>query len=489
MGQIGEVIVQNFIGGNFIPIEKSNTIPSFNPATGTVWALIPDSTADDVDDAVKAASQAFLSWSKMGYEARSKYMLKIADRIDEQLEEFAVAESKDQGKPVSLARKMDIPRASYNFRKFGSAWENLVESSNSLPEQGCVNISSRHPLGVAGLISPWNLPLYLLTFKIAPAIMAGNTVVCKPSEMTSVTAWMLAKVIMEVGLPAGVVNIVFGTGYPCGQNIVTHPKVRMVSFTGSTAIGQKIAQLTAASMKKVSLELGGKNAAIIFNDANLDESVAGVTRSAFLNQGEICLCTSRIFVQSKIYDVFLKKFLESVKKLKTGDPLEEDTFTGAVNSAAHYDKVMSYVQFAVEDGGKIECGEGVSVLNLAPHNKKGYFIQPTVISGLDDLSRCMQDEIFGPVATISKFECEAEVIERVNNTRYGLCASVWSENVGTIHRMGQRLEVGTVWSNCWLVRSLDMPFGGCKESGSGREGTRHSLEAFTEEKTHCIKTV
>jgi len=263
----------------------------------------------------------------------------------------------------------------------------------------------------------------------------------------------------------------------------------MVSFTGSTAIGQKIAQLTAASMKKVSLELGGKNAAIIFNDANLDESVAGVTRSAFLNQGEICLCTSRIFVQSKIYDVFLKKLLESVKRLKTGDPLEEDTFTGAVNSAAHYDKVMSYVQFAVEDGGKIECGEGVSVLNLAPHNKKGYFIQPTVISGLDDLSRCMQDEIFGPVATISKFECEAEVIERVNNTRYGLCASVWSENVGTIHRMGQRLEVGTVWSNCWLVRSLDMPFGGCKESGSGREGTRHSLEAFTEEKTHCIKTV
>lgn len=263
----------------------------------------------------------------------------------------------------------------------------------------------------------------------------------------------------------------------------------MISFTGSTAIGQKIAQLTATSMKKVSLELGGKNASVIFNDANLDESVAGVTRSAFLNQGEICLCTSRIFVQSKIYDKFLEKLVNSVKKLKTGDPLEEDTFTGAVNSAAHYEKVMSYIQFATEDGGTIECGEGVSKLNLAPHNKNGYFIQPTVISGLSDQSRCMQDEIFGPVACITKFETEEEVIDRVNDTRYGLCASVWSENVGTIHRVAKRLEVGTVWSNCWLVRSLDMPFGGCKESGSGREGTRHSLEAFTEEKTHCIKII
>lgn len=261
----------------------------------------------------------------------------------------------------------------------------------------------------------------------------------------------------------------------------------MISFTGSTAIGQKIAQLTAASMKRVSLELGGKNAAVIFNDANLDDTVAGVTRSAFLNQGEICLCTSRIFVQSKIYDAFLEKFVASVKKLKVGNPMEEDTFTGAVNSKPHYDKVMSYIQFAREDGGTIQCGEGVSVLNLGPTNKNGYFIQPTVISGLSDEARCMQDEIFGPVTCITRFESEKEVIERVNNTRYGLCASVWSQNVGTIHRLGQQLEVGTVWSNCWLIRSLDMPFGGCKESGSGREGTRHSLEAFTEEKTHCIK--
>jgi len=261
----------------------------------------------------------------------------------------------------------------------------------------------------------------------------------------------------------------------------------MISFTGSTGVGHKIAQLTATSMKKVSLELGGKNAAIIFNDANLDDSVAGVTRSAFLNQGEICLCTSRIFVQSGIYDEFLKKFIESVKKLKVGDPLAEDTFTGAVNSAVHYDKVMSYIALAKEDGGTIECGEGVTELNLPPHNKAGYFIQPTVISGLNDNSRCMQDEIFGPVTCVTSFEREEEVVERVNNTRYGLCASVWSQNVGTIHRMAEKLEVGTVWSNCWLIRSLDMPFGGCKDSGSGREGTRHSLDTYTEEKTHCIK--
>jgi len=488
MGEMEDkIIVENFIGGNFIPIEINNVIPSYNPATGQVWALLPDSSADEVDVAVNAASKAFPTWSKLGYEERAKYLLKIADRIDLQLEEFAVAESKDQGKPVSLARKLDIPRASYNFRKFAQSWQNIVETSNSLPGSDVINISSRNPLGVAGLISPWNLPLYLLTFKIAPAIMAGNTVVCKPSEMTSVTAWMLAKVIKEVGLPDGVVNIIFGFGAPCGQRIVTHPKVRMISFTGSTAIGQKIAQLTAATMKRVSLELGGKNAAVVFNDANLDDSVAGVTRSAFLNQGEICLCTSRIFVQRKIYDAFLAKFLVSVKKLKVGDPMEEDTFTGAVNSKTHYDKVMSYIQYAQDDGGTIQCGEGVSVINLGPHNKNGFFIQPTVISGLSDDARCMQDEIFGPVTCITPFDSEEEVIERVNNTRYGLCASVWSQNVGTIHRMAQKLEVGTVWSNCWLIRSLDMPFGGCKESGSGREGTRHSLEAFTEEKTHCIK--
>jgi len=488
MGEIEDkIIVENFIGGKFIPIEINNVIPSYNPATGAVWALLPDSTAKEVDEAVKAALEASSAWAKLGYEERAKYLLKIADKIDQNLEEFARAESKDQGKPVSLARTMDIPRASYNFRKFAHAWQNLLETSNSISGPGVVNMSLRQPVGVAGLISPWNLPLYLLTFKIAPAIMAGNTVVCKPSEMTSVTAWMLTKVMKEVGLPNGVVNMVFGYGTTVGERIVTHPKVRMISFTGSTGVGHKIAQLTATSMKKVSLELGGKNAAIIFNDANLDDSVAGVTRSAFLNQGEICLCTSRIFVQSGIYDEFLKKFIESVKKLKVGDPLAEDTFTGAVNSAVHYDKVMSYIALAKEDGGTIECGEGVTELNLPPHNKAGYFIQPTVISGLNDNSRCMQDEIFGPVTCVTSFEKEEEVVERVNNTRYGLCASVWSQNVGTIHRMAEKLEVGTVWSNCWLIRSLDMPFGGCKDSGSGREGTRHSLDTYTEEKTHCIK--
>lgn len=485
------IVLQNFINGDFVDtknVSEDNVIESINPATGQVFAHLPNSASDDVQDAVTAALSAFPSWSALGYEARAVFLLKIADLIDRDLEPLARAESMDQGKPVNIARKVDIPRAAYNFRKFAHAWQSLLDTSQTVGGAGVVNISSRHPVGVAGLISPWNLPLYLLTFKIAPAIMTGNTVVCKPSEMTSVTAWMLCGLMREAGLPPGVVNMVFGFGRTVGESIVTHPKVRMVSFTGSTLIGQRIAQLTATSMKKVSLELGGKNAAVIFSDADLPSAVAGVTRSAFLNQGEICLCTSRIFVQRPVYQEFITKFTASVKTLKVGDPMEEDTFCGAVNSKVHYDKVMSYIKLAQEDPeATIHTGEGVTQLSLAPHNKDGFFIQPTIISGVGDDHRCMQEEIFGPVTCVTVFDTEAEVVERVNNTRYGLCASVWSQNVGTIHRVAQQLEVGTVWSNCWLIRSLDMPFGGVKDSGSGREGTRHSLELFTEEKTHCVK--
>jgi len=488
------LVLNNFIGGEFVGSHNDNNndgkdsvIESTNPATGEVYAILPNSTPEDVEDAVAAATKAFPGWSNLGYETRAKYLLRIADLIDQQLERLALAESQDQGKPANLARNMDIPRAAYNFRKFAGAWQNLLETSNTMPEAGVVNISSRHPVGVAGLISPWNLPLYLLTFKLAPAIMSGNTVVAKPSEMTSVTAWMLCNIMREAELPEGVVNMVFGYGASVGQSIVTHPKVKMISFTGSTLVGQKIAQMTATSMKKVSLELGGKNAAVVFHDANVDAAVAGIARSSFLNQGEICLCTSRIFVHRAIYDQFMSKFVAHVKTLKVGDPLDDSTFCGAVNSEIHYNKVMSYIQLARDSGAHIHCGEGVTELSLPDHNKNGFFVQPTVISGLEDDHRCLQEEIFGPVTCVSVFDTEEEVIDRVNDTRYGLCASVWSQNVGTVHRLGQRLEVGTVWSNCWLVRNLDMPFGGCKDSGTGRESTRHSLELFTEEKTQCIK--
>jgi len=478
-------LVENFIGGQFHPIE--NHIQSFNPATGEVWALIPDSTETEVEAAVTAAQEAFEDWSGLDPHQRAPYLHRIADLIDARLDELALAESKDQGKPFKLAREMDIPRAAFNFRSFAGAWQHLVEGSKSSSSTGTINYTLRQPLGVAGLISPWNLPLYLLTFKIAPAIMAGNTVVCKPSEMTSVTAWMLAKICKEAELPAGVVNIVFGLGTSCGQHIIQHPKVSIVSFTGSTGVGQHIARVAAPLMKKLSLELGGKNAAIVFNDADLDRCVKGVVRSSFLNQGEICLCTSRIFVQEDVYEEFLSRFVAATRELRTGDPLDDNNFLGAVNSLVHYRKILSYVEFAKEDGGQIVVGEGVTSLNLPACNLKGWFVPPTIITGLKDSARCMQEEIFGPVVCVTTFKEEKEVVRRVNNTRYGLCASVWSENVGKIHRLGQKLDVGTVWANCWLIRNLDMPFGGLKDSGTGREGTRHSLEAYTEEKLVCIK--
>jgi len=481
------VRVENFIDGEFQPCGSCPTLDSYNPSTGAVWAKIPDSTSQDVDRAVAAASAAFPAWSKLSPEVRGRYLLKIADVVESKLEEFALAESKDQGKPVSLARMVDIPRVSHNFRVFAMAWQHQLETSNVMQEAGVINYTSRHPLGVAGLIAPWNLPLYLLSFKLAPALMAGNTVVCKPSEMTSVTAWMLCKILKEVGLPSGVCNIVFGLGGSVGEAIVTHPKIKIISFTGSTTVGKRIAALTATSMKKVSLELGGKNAAVVFDDADLEAAVAGVTRSSYANQGEVCLCTSRIFVQRSIYQEFLKRLTASVAAIKTGDPLAKDTTCGAVNSKVHYDKVMSYIHLARQEGGTLHCGETVSTLQLPQHCREGYFIQPTLVSGLPDSSVCMQEEIFGPVACITCFDTEDEVVERVNNTRYGLCASVWSTNLGRIHRVTQELEVGTVWSNCWLVRCLDMPFGGVKDSGTGQEGTRHSLNYFTREKTNCIK--
>jgi len=488
MGVESIIKVENYINGRFAPTKPGNHIESFNPATGKVHAYIPDSTDHQVSEAVNAAETAFKTWSALDPQERAKYLFKIADGIEKRFDEFALAESFDQGKTVEMAKKIDIPRAMLNFRSYAEAWKHLTETSNVLPSSGAINYTLRQPIGVAGLISPWNLPLYLLTFKIAPAIMAGNTVVCKPSEMTSVTAWMLAQIMDQVGLPAGVVNLVFGYGHTCGEAIVRHPKVRIVSFTGSTGVGQHIASIAAPMMKKLSLELGGKNAAVIFDDANLEKCIQGVVRSSFTNQGEVCLCTSRIFVQQGIYERFLQRFVEVTKGLKVGDPLHPDTFMGAVNSRIHFEKIRSYIKIASEEGGTILTGQEINRIELGEENKGGWFIAPTIIVGLSDNSRCMQEEIFGPVTCVTPFQTENEVIDRVNNSRYGLCASVWSENVGVVHRMASKLEVGTVWANCWVVRSLSMPFGGFKESGSGREGVKHSLEAFTEEKTVCINT-
>ncbi|XP_077990026.1 2-aminomuconic semialdehyde dehydrogenase-like isoform X2 [Glandiceps talaboti] len=416
-------------------------------------------------------------------------MNKIADVLESQLDEFAKAESRDQGKPVSLARTVDIPRAVYNFRFFSSSILYKTNCSTLMEDRGCLNYTMQIPIGVAGLISPWNLPLYLLTFKIAPCIAAGNTCVCKPSEMTSVTAWMLGKVLNEAGLPPGVVNIVFGTGPRAGSALVKHSDVPMISFTGSTMTAEKIRQDSAPYCKKLSLELGGKNPCIVFDDVKLDECVATTVKSCFANQGEICLCNSRLFVQKGIYDTFLEKFIEGARKVKVGAPYEDTTNMGALVSKEHLAKVKGYVNIAVTEGGTIHCGDRVDEKpDLPEKHKEGYFMKPTVVSGLGDKSRCMQEEIFGPVVCITPFDSEEEVIQRANDVKYGLAACVWSSDVGRTHRVAQKLHAGTVWANCWFVRDLNMPFGGMKSSGLGREGAKDSMEFYTEEKVICIKT-
>ncbi|CAL4060495.1 unnamed protein product [Meganyctiphanes norvegica] len=479
------LILENFIDGSFEGCEFH--IDSYCPATGQINARIPDSGKMEMNQAVKAAKRAFPFWSSLSFGARGDYLLKVADLLEARLEEFAKAESRDQGKPTWLTRNMDIPRAVLNLRHFAHAIPHHLNTSSVKPELGVVNYTTREPVGVAGLISPWNLPLYLLTFKLGPALITGNTVVAKPSEMTSVTAWMLCKLFQEVGLPDGVVNMVFGNGPNAGEALVVHPDVPIISFTGSTATGKHIALATAPLFKKMSLEMGGKNAAVVFSDCDLESCVSTMLRSSFINQGQVCLCTSKIFVHRFVFEDFIEKFVNAARSLKIGDPREEDVFMGALNSKPHMEKVKRYIGYAKEDGGNILCGEGVDMLNVPEHNKGGYFVRPTVITGLSDDSRCMQEEIFGPVTCITSFDTEEEVISRVNNSEYGLCASVWTSNLGLAHRMAHSLKVGTVWTNCWLVRDLDMPFGGVKKSGIGREGTQDSYEFYTDAKTICTK--
>ncbi|XP_071961805.1 2-aminomuconic semialdehyde dehydrogenase-like isoform X2 [Antedon mediterranea] len=482
---MAEIVIENYIGGEFIACDTH--LDSFDPSTGKVWARIPDSGKDEVDLAVAAAKNAFPSWSSKTANERSTILNKIADIIEANLEELAQAESKDQGKPVSLARKVDIPRAVHNFRFFATAFVHTANRSTLLEQAGAVNYTTRSPIGVAGLISPWNLPLYLLTFKVAPCIAAGNTCVCKPSEFTSVTSWMFAKLLNEAGLPPGVVNFVYGTGPKAGDAIVRHPDIPIISFTGGTVTAQKIIEASAPYCKKLSLELGGKNPAIVFSDADLDKCINRVIRSAFANQGEICLCTSRIYVQDAIYNTFITRFVEATKKIIVGNPKDSATNMGALVSKEHLAKVKGYVRLAKEDGGKILIGDSVDELTLPKENEKGYFMLPTIITGLDDQSRCMQEEIFGPVVCIQSFTTEQEAIDRANGVKYGLCASVWTTDIGKTHRVAHKLQVGTVWSNCWLVRDLRMPFGGVKSSGIGREGADESLDFYTEQKTICIQ--
>ena len=450
-----------------------------NPATEEVIARIPDSDGRDIDDAVAAAKAAFPGWSRTPAMERSRLLLKLADLIERDSEELARTESVDNGKTLSLARRLDIPRAVLNFRFFATAILHHTTEAHAT-DQTALNYTLRQPLGVVGLISPWNLPLYLLSWKIAPAVASGNTCVAKPSELTPLTAYRLGELVNEAGIPPGVINIVHGLGGKAGRALTCHDDVAAISFTGGTVTGAAVAANAAPRFKKLSLELGGKNPNLIFADADLDDAIATTIRSSFWNQGEICLCGSRIFVERSIHDAFVERFAASTRALRIGDPLDATTDIGALISAAHLEKVTGYIELAKQEGGTIVAG-GRRV------ERTGFFVEPTIITGLGCDCRVLQEEIFGPVVTVTPFDAEEEAVAFANSTRYGLSATVWTNNLTRAHRVAAALDAGTVWINCWLLRDLRVPFGGMKESGVGREGGFESLEFFTEAKNVCVK--
>lgn len=476
--------ILNYINGQLIAPVSGQYLDNINPAEGKVYGNIPDSDSADVTKAVESAAAAFPIWSAMPLTKRANILLKIAELIDRDLDKLALAESADQGKPLKLAKSVDIPRASANLRFYATASMH-VSTESHLMEGEAINYTTQTPIGVAGCISPWNLPLYLFTWKIAPALAAGCTVVAKPSELTPMTAFLFSKLCIEAGLPAGVLNIVHGLGNKVGQAIVEHPEVSVISFTGGTVTGKRIAATAAPMFKKLSLELGGKNPNLIFADCDFDKAVSTSIQSSFSNQGEICLCGSRILVERSLYNKFIAEFVKRTKELIVGDPLEENTRVGALVSEAHMNKVLSYIELAKSEGGEIICG-GKQV-SLSGRCVNGYFVEPTVITGLDQTCRTNQEEIFGPVVTIMPFDTEEEAIKYANSNAYGLSATIWTENLKRAHRVSHQIKSGIIWVNCWLLRDLRTPFGGMKQSGVGREGGWEALQFFTETKNVCIK--
>lgn len=476
--------IKNYINGNFHNPTSNDWIDNYNPSNGNVYGQIPNSSKDDVENAYIAAKSAFPSWSQTTLEERSRILLKISEGIEAHLDELAQAESKDNGKPISLAKAIDIPRASSNFRFFGNAITQFASESHESAGQNAINYTLRQPIGVVGCISPWNLPLYLFTWKIAPALAAGNCVVAKPSEVTPMTAYLLGKICNDAGLPKGVLNIVHGLGTTTGQAIIEHPDIKAISFTGGTATGAHIAKVAAPMFKKLSLELGGKNPNIIFADCDYEDMLATSVRSSFANQGQICLCGSRIFVEQAIYEKFKVDFVEKVKQLKVGHPSESTTNIGALVSKPHLEKVKSYIDIAKKEGGTVLCG-GNEVTVSGYEN--GYYLEPTVIEVTSDECRVNQEEIFGPIVTIMPFKTEDEVLQMANKVKYGLSATLWTNNLKRTMRLSSQIHAGIVWVNTWLMRDLRTPFGGVKASGVGREGGFEALRFFTEPKNVCIK--
>lgn len=476
--------VLNYIGGELVEPNAHKWLDKPEPATADVYAHVPDSDETDLWRAVEAAHRASPAWSATPAADRSRMLRRIADTIRARLDDFARAEAIDTGKPLSVASTVDIPRSILNFEFFADAATQFSSEAHAT-DSVAINYTLRSPLGVVGCISPWNLPLYLFTWKIAPALAIGNCVVAKPSEVTPMTAFLLSQVCRDVGLPPGVLNIVHGLGPKVGAAMSRHPEIRAISFTGSTRVGAEIARTAAPLFKKLSLEMGGKNPNVIFADCDFDEALATTMRSSFANQGQICLCGPRIFVQAPIYERFKEALVARTRALKVGDPLDPSTEQGALVSHQHFDKVMSYIDLARKEGGRILTGGARAKLEGRCSN--GWFVEPTLVEGLGPECRTNQEEIFGPVATLTSFENEDEVLAWANSTNYGLAASVWTKDLSRAHRFAARLHSGIVWVNCWMLRDLRTPFGGVKDSGVGREGGLEALRFFTEPKNVCVK--
>ena len=477
--------VLNFINGAFVPASSGHTIDTVNPATGHVITTLPRSSAEDVEAATQAALQAGSAWQATSMEERIAWLHRIADALEEEAETIAQLESTDTGKPIALSRRVDAARSVANFRFFADYASQQEELT--FTDHGAINYVHRSPVGVVGLITPWNLPLYLLSWKVAPALLMGNTIVAKPSELTPLTAHFLAQTVKAVGLPDGIFNLVHGYGPDVGQAIVEHPSIRGVSFTGGTATGKIVAATAAPMFKKLSLELGGKNATIVLDDAPLDDMMDGIVRASFTNSGQVCLCGSRLLIHASLYDEFIAKFVDAVNNIQVGDPMDETTVMGSVISEDHRKKVESYIELGLEEGGEVLTGGTRMNAPVEGVPAQGAFLRPTVLAGLDASCRTATEEIFGPVVTVHTFETDEEAIAMANITEYGLAGSVWTGDVARGHAFAKQIESGIVWVNTWLNRDLRTPFGGVKQSGVGREGGTWSMNFFSEMTNICVQ--